>query len=160
MKNLFILVFGIICSVTTLAQQRDVISAAGDDVNVDGVAMSFTIGETVVEMANNDSVYLTAGFQQSNIIISNALPKEEIKIKAKVFPNPAINFFYIEINQPENSQFFIVLHNTKGQFILRQNVNVSPLQVSLAGLPNGVYYLTVLNNSNERMHQFKVLKTE
>lgn len=160
MKNLFILFFWITFSVTTWAQHRDVISAAGDDIKLDGVAMSFTIGETVVEMANNDSIHLTSGFQQSNIIISNSLPKEDIRISAKVYPNPAVDFFFLEINQPENSQYLIVLHNTKGQFILRQNVNRSPQQVSLADLPKGVYYLTLLNSENERLQQFKVLKTE
>lgn len=160
MKNLFFLSFILLSGLSMFAQQREVISTAGDDVSVDGVAMSFTIGEAVVEMGNTDSIFLTAGFQQSNIIISNALPNEEVRLKAKVFPNPAKDYFYLEIEQNGKNEFFMVLHNTKGQFILRQNINASPLKVSLSGFPDGIYYLTLLNQENKRVQQFKVLKTE
>ncbi len=160
MRNLLVLFLGILGGFSTFAQQREVLSSAGDKVQVNGTSVSYTLGEPVVAFASNDTASLASGFQQSNIIISNALPRNEIGVQAKIYPNPAVNFFYLELEKKDDAGFFIVLHNTQGQFVFRKSVHISPMQVSLAGYPKGVYYLTLLNASNERLHQFKVVKTE
>lgn len=152
--------FWIFATASIFAQEREIISAAGDDIFVEQTNMSFTIGETVVELSNSDSIYLTAGFQQSNILVSIPLAIDEIRISAKVFPNPAIDYFYLDIDNQDTQGFIAVLHNTKGDFIRKNQLNITPVKVSLAALPSGVYYFTILNQKNKRMHQFKILKTE
>lgn len=160
MKKYYVFIIWILTVSSLLAQEREVISAAGDDVMVNQVNMSYTIGETVVALSTSDSMYVTAGFQQSNVLISIPLPIEEIRISAKVFPNPAVDYFYLDIDHQDTNGFVVVMHTTKGEFIRKDNVNDAPLKVSLAGLPTGVYYLTVLGQGNEKLHQFKILKIE
>lgn len=160
MKNRIFLLLAVFACIHLSAQEREVISAAGDDVSIDETSMSFTIGEPVVELSTSDSIYLTAGFQQSNIIVSIPMPIEDIKISIKVFPNPAVNHFYLDIDNRYLDGLFLVMHNTKGEFIRREALKASPQKVSLEGFSTGVYYLTVLNQSNEKLHQFKILKTE
>lgn len=160
MKQYIFFIFWIASFSSVYAQEREVISTAGGDETVEELNMTFTIGEPVVELATGDSLYLTAGFQQSNILVSIPLSVDEIHISAKVFPNPAKDYFYLDIDNQDTQGFMAALHNTKGDFIRIDCVNAAPLKVSLSGLPSGVYYLTVLSQENKKMHQFKILKTE
>ncbi len=140
------------------AQQREIISSAGSDTIVGEEYYSFTIGETVIEATNMNGFWVASGFEQSDLYASINVSTDEILMEAKIYPNPSIDYFFLEITGTSSASFKAVLHNSKGYFVQQKTFSDTKVKFETTGLAPGVYYLTVIDDNDNRMNQFKVVK--
>jgi hypothetical protein len=89
-----------------------------------------------------------------NIIATqNPLPKEEVKIK--VFPNPTSNYINIELS--ENIKANAYLYNALGQTMQHTLITKTQTQMNTYDLPNGIYFLIVLNANKQRIGTKRII---
>lgn len=98
------------------------------------------------------SVYIaTNSFPQQIIKLYNATytsieekntPSEAIRI----FPNPTINQLTIEINTSKKLNYQLNIYDIKGRKVLFQNDLHKTLQLDVNKLPNGIYFVELINN--------------
>jgi endoglucanase len=75
-----------------------------------------------------------------------------------VYPNPAKDFFMVEMPSNSGTDFEISLYNALGQPVKNiKSVNVSKIQVETSGLNKGLYYVVVKGNETSPSAQRLVI---
>ena len=80
--------------------------------------------------------------------------------KFSVYPNPASNSITLQTNLNESKEFEIYISNVSGQVILQNNwySNNGLIKLDIAELCNGVYFIKVVDKSNNSMTTTKFFK--
>lgn len=113
-----------------------------------GTLTNFLLDETSSNWVSGSPV--TTG----NICSSLNSPSFELKNNIKIYPNPAKDKVYININDATNAN--VNVHNLNGNIVLSQKLNASLNVVSIENLPIGTYLFKV--TSNEGTTTTKVIK--
>lgn len=124
--------------------ERSVVAGAGAVAINSGGQYTWTLGESVVQLATGGSVILSQGFQQPE---SSAVNVKSISSAngLKVYPNPSSGFFTMESagsNKNENLAF-LVFDNAGKQVFSGTSGNVAKYTMDLSSLPGGIYLLQV-----------------
>lgn len=79
---------------------------------------------------------------------------------SRVYPNPATDELFIEVNASQSSDMSISVYNIMGQKVMDQNVTVSTginrPSISVSNLTSGIYFVTVKANGFENTMKFIV----
>jgi len=131
---------------------RQVIASAGNS----DVSNSFTIGEVIVSA---DNLVVTAGFQQPAFLSTEPLGIKDITSQLNVYPVPTRDVVTINGSAFQGSNTEISLYNLQGQ-IMKVNTALSgnEMKLDLGNIPTGNYYLTLLNEANNTIAKYKILK--
>jgi hypothetical protein len=97
--------------------------------------------------ANNpsDSVAVTVLYQVNQTFSDNGIASANI---VELFPNPARDFFNVEIAAPANASKSVTITNMVGASVKHFELAESgKKRISVADLPNGVYFVTLKVNN-------------
>jgi murein DD-endopeptidase MepM/ murein hydrolase activator NlpD len=87
-------------------------------------------------------------------------PTDRDPSKIVVTPNPASNMLNISSEDFENGSCKFILRNIIGQVVLGENILVTnnsvQKNISISGLPNGIYFLTIESDKNRTVQ--KIIK--
>jgi len=134
---------------------QEVISTQGDTYSNSIVNMAFTIGEVVVNTANNGDNTLTQGFHQTNwhfVSVVNHAPKFEVSI----FPNPSSDVINIKTNNYEKVSY--TLFNAQGKQVMQAKLANSRTTIEVKHFAPGNYTLVIQEANNLLNKTFKLLK--
>ncbi|MBA3899043.1 MAG: T9SS type A sorting domain-containing protein, partial [Bacteroidetes bacterium] len=74
------------------------------------------------------------------------------KLEVKVYPNPAANYFNLEINTPENEVAEILIFNSNGKLISNEKLSLEPgvnkVAFNSTQYARGIYIMRVLTKTN------------
>lgn len=87
-----------------------------------------------------------------------ALHKNATHSKSSIYPNPIVSGNYLKVNIGANSDYQITITNTIGQVIQHQSIKAdqNSLQVSTKGLNEGIYFISIQNDTINEQHKFVV----
>lgn len=158
----FTTVFALLFTLRLSAQEvtSTVSSSAGNTVEVDGISISYTVGEAMVSTQISPDLVLYQGFQQGieSMITSN--DPTLIDVRVKVYPNPTANMLHVELSATENISWNIELLDLKGSQLQTHNTDKSGIhdfQLSLEDLPVGIYQLRMHDTEG---HYFKSINIQ
>ena len=140
MKKAILLSVAVLLNVSMLSAQsisQEVYSASGGDAEVDGISISWTIGECVVETFEGSNAILTQGFHQGDYTITDIEQITETNFDITVYPNPTDNLLNLKMTNPEENQtgaLLVELLDMNGKVLLRKNWkdhhNIEKIQMS------------------------------
>jgi hypothetical protein len=158
MKHLFIFLLTLFASGIPLLKAQEVISASGAQASGTGVALSWTIGEPVIETATSGSYMLTQGFHQSRL---SATAVDDILtpgLSLAVYPNPFSYVLHVKVDDGDFSQLQYSLFSIDGKILLNNKLTGNLTQIELQTFASGNYLLQINRKSGERVKTFKVIK--
>lgn len=118
------------------------VPAAG--LKADGnIAVSQTIGETMVEITRNSYYILTQGFQQPSI---HEMPDHIIPEIVRAFPNPVTDYITIEMSGRKARNYSIEFLDLTGRVVISARKTFGPNywyreQYNVSGLMGGLYLI-------------------
>jgi hypothetical protein len=139
-RNIIFLVISIF-AVPTFGQSfnPEVISSGGDSYSQINGKMDVTIGETITDTQLENSTYLTQGFQQGNLFVSQIEENSIVNsFSINVFPNPAIN--EISISSDAEEPMSVYLYDLNGKLLLSETMNMT-LILDFSSYAAGSYFL-------------------
>lgn len=153
-------------AVTALNSQSlspDVVATAGDYFTGEGVTLSWTLGEVVIETISDDSHVLTQGFQQSfyRIVGVDEIPDSPFSVE--VYPNPARDHFYLEIHSEDEEPWIKVeLFDFTGNLALEREIKIESFKerISLSTYATNMMMLRITDCKSYRVQSFKILKVK
>ncbi len=148
-RKIPLLILGVFYGVSFFAQE--VVSTAGSIYNVNGVQLSWTIGEPIVSTEDDGNHVLTQGFHQANLSVTTV--EENVRNMFSVYPNPVVNVFTIQGSTEENVT--AVLYDLNGKLLKQIQFSLST-QVNIEDLSRGVYLLTI--NQNNKINTYRIIK--
>ncbi|MCD4833047.1 MAG: T9SS type A sorting domain-containing protein [Bacteroidales bacterium] len=140
----------------------DVIATAGGDTTVNGVSVSWTLGEVAIEtIANDDStLILTQGFQQGYFEITSIGEPLSNNFLLKVYPNPASEFVWVALESEEIKDAIVELYDMEGKLVYNSKLNVveGPNKIELNRLSSSQYILRISDATGNVLQTFKLIK--
>ena len=142
--------------------QNDVIANAGENYYFGDKAISWTLGESIIESFHTDDIFISQGFHQPFIILLeipvNAFPP----LHLSVFPNPAEDLLQIEIPDPEiNEHYLLTLYDINGKSLLSREIYLTDrIELDIRPYAAGMILLNIERESDGSKYYFKVIKTD
>jgi hypothetical protein len=155
MKHLvFILIFSM-AVVAGTAQQ--VIATNGDTKIVEGIEVSWTMGEAIVETLSGNTAILTQGFHQPGFSVKSVTEPILSELKITLYPNPTRDILSMQFSQyVEGLQY--ILYDMTGRVLEYQWILSTDVRISLRHYSKGTYILKVTDTSLQDIQTFKVVR--
>jgi hypothetical protein len=154
MKKL--LLFGAL-ALSSISFSQEVISTQGESYSNENGSIDFTIGEVVINTGTDGTNNLTQGFHQTNWNFLG-VDNHEQNFEATVYPNPMGAELYI---QTENFEYVsYVLYDATGRIVAENKLNALQTGIDVSTFAPSSYSLILLNESQEKVKTFKLIKTQ
>ncbi|MCB9230031.1 MAG: T9SS type A sorting domain-containing protein [Bacteroidia bacterium] len=137
-----------------------VIGSAGDYYTGPTTSVGWTVGESAVATISNSTNTVTQGFHQPTYSVVAVDPDLESNYEIKVYPNPASNTIFFELNREDQAPLQVDLVDVQGQILGRQSTTQKEdlLQFDLSQMAAGHYFLRALQPDGQSVKSFKILK--
>ena len=141
-----------------------VIGSAGESVEADGISLSWTLGEIAIETLEDagNTLILTQGFQQGYFEITSIKDPLLVsnKFKLKVYPNPAKEFVWVELNSEEINKALVEMYDIEGKLVYNGFINIEDVrtQIDLTNMRSSQYILRISDSSGNLLQTYKLIK--
>lgn len=97
--------------------------------------------------------------EKCNAIVATNEIEEELKIE--VFPNPATDFLFVEIENKAFYHFDLQFFTTTGQLIYQTSIqNNTPKKIDISHFPSGIFHYVITNLDNRQKGFGKIICME
>lgn len=146
-------------SLSSLAQSLTptVVSSTGDYYVGSAATLSWTLGEVVTDTYTGTSNQLTQGFHQPDLRFS-IIEDLATEMTLNLFPNPTNGLVSFEVKNNFDALNVAIL-DPAGRIIYTSTYAAqSVLQIDLSTYANGIYYMQVTTESNQKVKTLKIEK--
>lgn len=165
MKNIIILLTGLLCAFATSAQtlSPEVVATGGEQFSNGTTQLNWTLGETMTETVTANNQLLTQGFHQPAYLIT-ALepPATQLDIKMTAYPNPAIDQVTLAITREGTHILTATLIDLHGRQLQEKSTALpqAELTFDLTQLAQSTYFLVVNLPTEGYSQHFKISKIQ
>jgi hypothetical protein len=126
--------------------ERSVIGTAGNSTE----ALSWTIGEPVVQTVANGTNMLTQGFHQGDLTVTTLIEEQAVDYSVSVHPNPVNTQLTIETDKTDIPYQVM---DVNGKVLKTGTIERNTVTINFTGMPKGTYFLQLDN-----METHKIIK--
>ena len=151
MKRRFILLMAFVALIGAKANGQTAVVTAGGEAGT----VSYTVGQTFVDVAVSDKGSVTPGVQQAyEITIIDGVDDRQVTLEAAVYPNPVTDRLVLRV---DDTDLRYSLTDANGRAIAADNIIDVQTSIEMSNLAQGVYFLRVDNGKN-MVKTFKIVK--
>lgn len=137
-------------------------TASGGEASGDGGTVSYSVGQVVYGTHSGTTGSVSEGIQQPyEISVIIGLEETGINLNISAFPNPTTDYLILKIadDAHQESRFTITLYDLNGRVIEQQVVVSNETAIDMASL-NAATYILKVNNENQEVKTFKIIKNQ
>ncbi len=160
MKKLLIILTIMLQFVGLHAQEST--TASGGEASGNGGTISYSVGQVVYGTHSGTTGSVSEGIQQPyEISVIIGLEETGINLNISAFPNPTTDYLILKIadDAHQESRFTITLYDLNGRVIEQQVVVSNETAIDMASL-NAATYILKVNNENQEVKTFKIIKNQ
>ena len=160
MKKLLIILTITLLFVGLHAQEST--TASGGEASGDEGTVSYSVGQVVYGTHSGTTGSVSEGIQQPYAIsVIIGLEETGINLNISAFPNPTTDYLILKIadDAHQESRFTITLYDLNGRVIEQQVVVSNETTIDMASL-NAATYILKVNNENQEVKTFKIIKNQ
>jgi hypothetical protein len=165
MQKFIISLLGMLLSLPLSAQlslDRQVVAAAGIDSEANGLALNQTLGEASNGPLSGGSFYLSAGFQQGDLLVPSSLD-DGLLAHFSTYPNPVLSELTLDLQTKKPTTLHLSLRDLHGRTLWTQAVPLSPgipqqLRLDVSDFPAGAYLLSGQRENGQLVLRQAVIK--
>lgn len=162
----FVLIVMFLVGSSTLFSQavsRYVVSSGGNFSPGSSVGIDSNIGELMSDSFFGGGLLLTQGFEQAVLPLATQAPVFHAPLLVSVYPNPFANEVWIQFGSSLPQVVSIELKDLQGNRLLYRSINSSQIrdlrfELELSSVAPGAYILSVGNDTNMKIVNFKIIK--
>lgn len=147
----------IFCFVVLLSNAQELISSGGSNLSNTNGSISFSIGELMVETLSDGSNYLTQGFHQPKLSITDISELVDLKFNVLAYPNPTSDVLQLQIESEYAENMNFMLYDVNGRKIIQEKIIDTETSIQLNHLKSGIYILRIFKMDQE-IKTFKIIK--
>lgn len=142
----------------SLAQAQESINSSGSNATGSGGSVSYSIGQMVYTTDMGSSGSITQGVQHAYEIFTVGVNETVLDISVITFPNPTVDNLSLQINDYSNEKLLYQLFDMQGRLLKIGQISEQLTQINTAILPTSTYFIHVLNQQNQKVQSFKIIK--
>lgn len=143
-KILSLLLLSVIMTLTANAQE--LISNSGGYYSNSSGSLAWSVGEAIISTISDGTDTLTQGFHQSRFEITSISENTEENFNIQFFPNPVEDYFNIQIENSDISNFSFVLYDSHGKILCNEKITDKLSKVNMSNYTAANYFVTVFHN--------------
>ena len=133
-------------------------AATGGEATGNGGIVSYTIGQTFINVNTGDSGYIIEGVQQPyEISITLIKNSEDTNPDIKIYPNPTSSYLNLNVGNNYTVDMSYKLYDADGKKIQSNDINNKGVHIKMGTYSPGTYFLKVFKGKNE-IKVFKIIK--
>ena len=138
----------------------EIIATSGDYFTNGNNALSWTIGETVIETYSTSNNMLSQGFQQPYYLITDLSENSSAKISVNIYPNPSSNFLTINFSVETKLPLTIEIIDITGNSVLKKFVPAKTIksEIDISQFAQAVYFFKIISTEQNIFSTYKIQK--
>jgi hypothetical protein len=161
MKRLFKAPFAVVTlvlglSISVKAQESQL--STGGDASGTGGSVAYSVGQVVYTTNTSTTGSVAQGVQHAYEILSFGSDEFAFSINLNAFPNPTTDYLTLEIIEFDKEAFVYQLTDMRGKHLAMASITAQQTKLDMTNYPPAIYFLTVINQNNQVVHSFKILK--
>jgi len=149
----------LLCSIgmlTTNGQENTV--SSGANATGAGGNVSYTVGQAFYITSTDTAGSVAQGVQQPiEIQVVLGMEEHEIKLYAKVYPNPTTDLINLSVGNTDTSGLSYQLFDFSGRVLTNGKIENEDTSIPMSRYPSATYLLSVTKD-NKTIKTFKILK--
>lgn len=143
--------------------ERSVIGSTGTYIENDSIAISMTVGESVIAPFQSGTLILLQGFHKGGEGLSTSIEPEAVSVFYSFYPNPTSDQLFIQLEAERAVDLQIRLLDMQGKLAdvpvqKHQRIQQLRTDLSLGNLPAGTYILQFLSEEQGPQQSFRIVK--
>jgi hypothetical protein len=135
-------------------------NSSGGDATGSGGTVAYSVGQVVYTTNQGTSGEIAQGVQQAYEIYSVGIEETELSISIAVYPNPTADKIILTKNNVNLSNLEYQLISHDGKLLQQRSLESNEMEISMKELPTANYFLNILDNKNQKIKSFKIIKTK
>lgn len=158
MKNLKILLTGLVTVCLTQVLAQESVNASGGEASGIGGTTSYTVGETVYTTNTNSSGTVAQGVQHAYEIFTVGIPSSTYDISLRVFPNPTVDNLTLQISNFNQENLSYLVYDMQGKLVATSDIKSAETHITVSEYQAATYFIHVVDQNNEKVQTFKIIK--
>lgn len=160
MKKIVALTFLLVITISMATAQsidRQVFATAGNTVSNANHKITFTIGEPLIGMIQNNTVINQGFLAAASSSTTLAVDEQLLNTAIKVYPNPVTEKLSIDLNDVSGN-IKLMLYSMTGQLLITEKLNTQKNSINISHLKNGLYLVNLHFSDYKTIKTFKIIK--
>jgi hypothetical protein len=153
---LALLAAGLLC--VGFAQAQQSVNSSGGNATGSGGTVSYSIGQVVYSFNAGNVGSVAQGVQHSFEILPVGIKEKSLNISLTIFPNPTTENLILQANNYSNEKLLYQLLDIQGKQLSTGQIIAQQTQINTASLSNATYFINVINQENQKLQSFKIIK--
>jgi hypothetical protein len=158
-KPLTSTLFVISLTCTSLLHAQQSTNASGGSASGSGGSVSYTVGQVFYTSISDTSGKVSQGVQQTYEISNVGVKESNLNISLGVFPNPTVNNLTLSITDDyKNEKLTYQLIDLQGKLLSSGPITSPQTEINTSTLASATYFIHVMNQDNQKVQSFKIIK--
>jgi hypothetical protein len=141
-----------------IAQAQESANASGGDAIGSGGTIAYSIGQVVYTTNTGSSGSAAQGIQNAYEIFNVGIEETTLNMSLIAFPNPTSENLTLQISDYNNEKLGFQLYDLQGKLLTSGLVIAKQTQINTSSLPFATYFFHVVNQENQKVQSFKIIK--
>lgn len=155
-RPLSVLLVGLLLG--SFAQAQESANSSAGNATGSGGTAAYSIGQIVYTTNIGSSGIVAQGVQHAYEIFTLGIKETTLNISLTAFPNPTTDNLTLQISDFNNEKLSYHLYDMQGKMLIRGQLTAKQTQINISSLPNGTYFINVVNQENKKVQSFKIIK--
>ena len=124
-------------------KNQSVISPASASFEFSDGSISWTLGDTVINLKIGDS---------------DVISPEDLDFNIRAYPNPTSDKVNITHNSKTKENFMVTIYDFNGRTLIKKQLIKQENVINMLYLPPALYEVKVMNSKNQLVRSFKIIK--
>jgi opacity protein-like surface antigen len=140
------------------AQAQESTNASGGDASGSGGTVAYSVGQVVYTTNTGSAASVAQGVQQTYVISHIGLNETAMGITLTAFPNPTVGNLTLQISNYNNEKLVYQLFDVQGKLVSNGQIESPQTFIGMSSLASATYFIHVVNEKNEEIQSFKIVK--
>ena len=142
------------------AKAQESLNVSGSNATGSGGTVAYSVGQIAYTTITGSSGSVAQGVQHAYEIFNVGTQKTALNISLNVFPNPTADNLTLHIGDYQKEKLLYQIFDMQGEKIHNGPIVARHTQISMIQLPPGTYFLNVVDQKNQKIHSFKIIKIQ
>ena len=140
------------------AQAQESANSSGGHATGSGGTVGYSLGKVCYTTHTGSNGSVAQGVHHAYEIFTVGIKETELNISLTAFPNPTTENLTLHISDYNNEKLSYQLFDMQGKQLSNGQVTAQQTQININGLPSATYFVNVVNQENQKVQSFKIIK--
>lgn len=155
-KLIALLVVVLLCA--SFAEAQESANASGGDATGSGGTVAYSVGQVVYTTNTGSTGSVAQGVQQTYVILNLGINETAMNMTLTAFPNPTAENLTLQISDYNNEKLAYQLFDMQGKLVSNGQIVAQQTFINMNSLPTATYFVYVVNQENQKVQSFKIVK--